>query len=161
MIVRIAQMQDLRAGGLHERRFGSADQASPSGLPPAWPAQLSGVLQRRFGGVPSNHAAVTPLPTVDQGPPPSAVNPSLPAVLVTHSSRRTELNRSGPRLRTPTIGKLPLPHALPTRTAPSKLALAGSHYARVRAQAMATGDIDMALRSDIADVMAMHGRGGV
>ena len=147
-------LPDLRAGGLCERLANPNRPSAPSSpeapvtSPPPMPNGPSGasLLQRLA-------RAIAPPPAPVEAPrelPPEQSSPQRPTA---QRPWRQPLNMTTPKARI--LGNLLMPRAAPARATPSRLSLASSHYARIRARALAVGDGDMALRANVVDLMAV------
>ena len=165
LVSRTAHSSALRAGsrpGFLSRRYGC--EPPPPTSPPPTPtastsALQSGFLQRRFGNSarPRPRAASAPTitsTTTDEQR--SEVGHHLPSARAAAPSPpspglRDALDIHAARVRK--VHGLNLPRSPPARTTVSRLSAASRHFARVRMQAMAAGDDDMALRSDVVALM--------
>lgn len=133
----------FRAGGFSDRRFppNPSHPIAPDVLPAQ--ARCLNFLQRRFG---IEGSAPAPEPPALA---PASVNPP-PRGRLGEGCRKLP---GTPTKRVRLVGGLHPPVTPPTRTSASALAQAGRHYARIRAQALAAGEGDMALRASVANLM--------
>lgn len=135
-------MEDFRAGGFLDKRFGRTLNAASATRPksPQTPAPERNAfttspcfIQRRFG-IES---------TLDTTP----MAPTRPAPAL----RSPQARPQGPHTRM--VGGLLFPRSPPTTRRNTPLATASRHYARVRAQALTEGAGDMAIRGDLVSLM--------